>query len=66
MTRQIRLDLLNGMRIAALATVANESRTMLSRGLATARTIDRSVIAALPLTFYRKVVSMRTPGPKRG
>jgi hypothetical protein len=37
--RGIRLDLLNGMRIAALTTVADESRTMLSSGLATARTI---------------------------
>jgi hypothetical protein len=49
--RRIRLDLLNGMRIAALTTVADESRTMLSRGLAIARTIDGSVIAALPFVL---------------
>jgi hypothetical protein len=49
--RRIRLDLLNGMRIAALTTVADESRTMLSSGLATARTIAGSVIAALPFTL---------------
>jgi hypothetical protein len=49
--RRIRLDLLNGMRIAALTTVADESRTMLSCGLAIARTIDGSVIAALPFAL---------------
>jgi hypothetical protein len=49
--RRIRLDLLNGMRIAALTTVADESRTMLSIGLAIARTIAGSVIAALPSTL---------------
>jgi hypothetical protein len=49
--RRNRLDLLNGMRIAALTTVADESRTMLSSGLATARTIGKSVIAALPFTL---------------
>jgi hypothetical protein len=49
--RRIRLDLSNGMRIAALATVADESRTMLLSGLAKARTIDGSVIPALPLTL---------------
>jgi hypothetical protein len=49
--RRYRLDLLNGMRIAALTTVADDSRTMLSRGLATARTIDASVISALPFTL---------------
>jgi hypothetical protein len=32
--RRIRLDLLNGMRIAALTTFADESRTMLINGLA--------------------------------
>ena len=53
------------MRIIALTTVADDSRTMLSRGLAIARTIDRSVISALPLTFYRKAVSLPTPGPCR-
>jgi len=49
--RRFRLDLLNGMRLAPLATVADESRTMLSRGLATARTIDAPVISALPFTL---------------
>jgi len=54
--RRIRLDLLNGMRIAALTTVADESRTMLKSGLTPrhatprARTIVLSVIAALPFT----------------
>jgi hypothetical protein len=32
--RRIRLDLMNGMRIAGLTTVADESRTMLRSGLA--------------------------------
>jgi hypothetical protein len=36
------------MRIAALTTVTDESQTMLSSGLATARTIEWSVISALP------------------
>jgi hypothetical protein len=49
--RQVRLDLLNGMRIAALTTVADESQTMLSGGLAKARTIEWTVISALPLTL---------------
>jgi hypothetical protein len=49
--RRIRLDLLNGMRIAALTTVADESRTMLSSGLAIAHTNDGSVIPALPFTL---------------
>jgi hypothetical protein len=49
--RRIRLDLTNGMRLAPLTTVADESRTMLSSGLATARTIAGSVIAALPFTL---------------
>ena len=31
---EIRLDLTNGMRIAALTNVADESRTMLTFGLA--------------------------------
>jgi hypothetical protein len=31
---EIRLDLTNGMRIAALTNVADESRTMLASGLA--------------------------------
>ena len=48
---EIRLDLTNGMRIATLANVADESRTMLISGLAQARTNGRSVISALPLTF---------------
>jgi hypothetical protein len=56
--RRNRLTLLNGMRLAPLATVADDSRTMLSRGFATprlsplrARTIDASVISALPFTL---------------
>jgi hypothetical protein len=49
--RRIRLDLTNGMRIAALTNVTDESRTMLTSGLAIARTIDLSAIAALPFTF---------------
>ena len=53
------------MRITALTTVADDSRTLLSRGLAIARTLDRSVISALPLTFYRKAVSLPTPDPCR-
>jgi hypothetical protein len=48
---EIRLDLLNGMRIAALTTVTDESRTMLKSGLAHARTNARSVISALPFAF---------------
>jgi hypothetical protein len=52
------------MRINALTTVADDPRTMLSCGLATARTNDVSVISALPLTFYRKVVSPQTPRPR--
>jgi len=31
---EIRLDLTNGMRIAALTTIADDSRTMLLNGLA--------------------------------
>ena len=50
---EIRLDLSNGMRIAALANVADESRTMLINGLAQARTNGWSVISALPFTLYR-------------
>jgi len=45
-----RLDLSNGMRITALTTVADDSRTMLIDGLAQARTTDGSVLSALPLT----------------
>jgi hypothetical protein len=48
---EIRLDLLNGMRIAALTNVTDESRTMLVTGLAYARTNARSVISALPFDF---------------
>jgi len=48
---EIRLDLLNGMRIATLATVADESLTMLKNGLAHARTNAVSVIWALPFAF---------------
>jgi len=53
------------MRIAALTTVADESRTMLSSGLATARTIAGSVISALPFALYQINVSPPTPGPRR-
>jgi hypothetical protein len=56
--RRFRLDLSNGMRLAPLTTVADESRTMLRSGLATvalrtprARTNDVSVIPALPFTL---------------
>jgi hypothetical protein len=49
--RHIQLNLLNGMRITALATVADESRTMLLSGLAIARTNGGSVISALPFAF---------------
>ena len=52
---------MNGMHITVLTTVADDSRTRLSGGLAPqrqsplqARTIAYSVISALPLTFYRK------------
>jgi len=55
---EIRLDLTNGMRIAALATVADDSRTMLTSGLTSprrttlrARTNAVSVISALPFTL---------------
>jgi hypothetical protein len=48
---EIRLDLSNGMRITALATGADDSRTMLINGLAQARTNGRSVISALPFTL---------------
>jgi hypothetical protein len=57
-SRRFRLDLMNGMRIAALTTVADDSRTMLSGGLAPqrpqtlrARTNAVSVISALPFTL---------------
>jgi hypothetical protein len=56
--RRIRLNLMNGMRITALTTVTDDSRTMLSRGLAPrrrntpqARTNAVSVISALPFTL---------------
>jgi hypothetical protein len=56
--RRIRLDLSNGMRLAPLATVADESRTMLRSGLTPwrlttprARTNDVSVISALPFAL---------------
>ncbi len=56
--RRIRLDLSNGMRIAALTTVADDSRTMLTSGLTSrrritlrARTNAVSVISALPFTL---------------
>jgi hypothetical protein len=57
-SRRIRLDLMNGMHITALATVADDPRTMLSGGLAPqrltplrARTNALSVISALPFTL---------------
>ncbi|MGL6113123.1 MAG: hypothetical protein ACRC2B_23785 [Rubrivivax sp.] len=49
--RRIRLDLLNGMRIAALTNVTDESRTMLINGLVQARTNAGSVMSALPFAF---------------
>jgi hypothetical protein len=49
--RQIRLDLSNGMRLAPLATVADDSRTMLINGLAQARTNGWSVISAPPFAL---------------
>jgi hypothetical protein len=39
------------MRIAALTNVADESRTMLTSGLATACTNAGSVMSALPLAL---------------
>jgi hypothetical protein len=57
--RRNRLDLTNGMRLSPLANVTDDSRTMLSGGLATrrrvtpwARTSDLSVISALPFALY--------------
>jgi hypothetical protein len=49
--RRIRLDLSNGMRIAALTNVADDSRTTLINGLAQARTNGRSVMSALPFAL---------------
>jgi hypothetical protein len=56
--RRFRLDLSNGMRIAALTTVADDSLTMLCGGLALqrhptpqARTNDNSVISAPPFSL---------------
>jgi hypothetical protein len=56
--RRIRLDLMNGMHIPVLTTVADDPRTMLSGGLAPqrlsplrARTNALSVISALPFTL---------------
>jgi len=57
-SRRNRLNLMNGMRIAALTNVNDESRTGLSSGLAPqrqpplqARTNAYSVISALPITL---------------
>jgi hypothetical protein len=57
-SRRIRLDLMNGMRLTPLTTVADDPRTMLSGGLAPqrlsplrARTNALSVISALPFTL---------------
>jgi len=56
--RRNRLDLSNGMRLAPLTNVTDDSPTMLRDGLATrrlltprARTNDVSVISALPFTL---------------
>jgi hypothetical protein len=64
--RRNRLYLLNGMRIAALTTVGDDSRTMLSSGLASARTNAGSVKSALPFAFYRIDVSPPSAGPATG
>jgi hypothetical protein len=57
-SRRIRLDLMNGMRLTPLTTVADDPRTMLSGGLAPqrlspprARTNAYSVISAPPFTL---------------
>jgi hypothetical protein len=56
--RRFRLDLSNGIRIAALTTVADDPRTMLTGGLALqrrptpqARTNAKSVISVPPFTL---------------
>jgi hypothetical protein len=56
--RRNRLDLSNGMRLAPLTNVTDDSRTMLRGGLAPrrlqspwARTNDLSVISVLPFTL---------------
>jgi len=56
--RRYRLDLSNGMRLAPLTNVTDDSRTMLKNGLTPrrrqspwARTNDASVISALPFTL---------------
>jgi hypothetical protein len=56
--RRSRLDLLNGMRLSPLTTVADDLPTMLRDGLAPrrpttprARTNDVTVISALPFTL---------------
>jgi hypothetical protein len=56
--RRIRLDLSNGMRLAPLTNVTDDSQTMLRDGLAPrrrltpwARTNDVSVISALPFAL---------------
>jgi hypothetical protein len=49
--RRIRLDLLNGMHITVLTNVTGESRTMLTSGLAIARTNAGPVMSALPFTL---------------
>jgi len=57
------------MRLAPLTNVTDDSRTMLCTGLATRRPVtsrtgtnDFPVIAALPATLYRIIVSSGTPG----
>ncbi|GAB3101863.1 hypothetical protein [Cupriavidus yeoncheonensis] len=67
-----RLDLLNGMRIAALTTVGDDSRTRLLSGLAPrhatpwVRTIGASVIAALPFTGIANPRFSAHGGPGQG
>jgi hypothetical protein len=63
---KVRPDLTNEMRIATLANVADESRTMQINGLAQARTNGWPVLSALPLAFERTSVSFRTHGPRVG
>jgi hypothetical protein len=49
--RRVRLNLTNGTRLAPPATVADDSRTMLTSGLAKARTNAGSVMTALPFAL---------------
>jgi hypothetical protein len=63
----------NGMHIAVLTTVADDSRTMLTSGLTSrrpttpqARTNDLSVISALPFTLYPKDRFFANAGRRQG